>query len=44
MRFEFKILLYNKVVGFEIMNNFCIEHFFIWKCFGVQIVGTMDHM
>jgi hypothetical protein len=26
-RFEFGILLYNKVVGFEILNNFCIEHF-----------------
>jgi hypothetical protein len=27
MHFEFGILPYNKAVDFEILHNFCIEHF-----------------
>ena len=40
----YKTLLYAKVVDFEIPDNFCVDYFFIWRRFGVQIVGTMGCM
>jgi hypothetical protein len=39
-----KIVLYNIAVDFEILSNFCIEHFLVWRRFGVHIVGTTDRM
>ena len=40
----YKTLLYAKVVDFEILGNFCVDYFFIWRHFGVQIVGTIGCM
>jgi len=39
---KFEVVLYNKAIDFEIMSNFCIEQFLIWRRFVIQIVGTMD--
>ena len=44
-QFEFTKFCYIvKFLDFEIVGNFCVHHFFIWKCFGVQIVGTTGCM
>ena len=40
----YKTLLYAKDVDFKILGNFCVDYFFIWRRFGVQIVGTMGCM
>ena len=37
--FELTILLGSK--GFEILSNFVLNIFLIWRWFGVQIVGTI---
>jgi len=40
----YKTLLYAKAVYFKILGNFCVDYFFIWRRFGVRIVGTMGCM
>ena len=40
----YKTMPYSKVVDFEILVNFCVDHFLIWRRFGVQIVGTTGCM
>ena len=31
---------YNQAVDLNILSNFCIEYFLVWRYLGVQIVGT----